>query len=94
MWIKSENSDAVKPIQLEPSVSGMIVRRDFHFVEADEEMPAHWQYEEWQMTTAQYEVWEVQQADVDFLTMENEYLTDQQEIDRADIDYLLMITEE
>lgn len=34
------------------------------------------------------------QADVDFLTMENESLTEQTEIDRADIDYLLMLVEE
>ena len=33
-------------------------------------------------------------ADIDFLTMENESLTEQAEQARADIDYLLMITEE
>ena len=33
-------------------------------------------------------------ADIDFLTMENEDLTEQAEQARADIDYLLMITEE
>lgn len=33
-------------------------------------------------------------ADVDFLTMENEALTAESEQARADIDYLLMITEE
>lgn len=33
-------------------------------------------------------------ADVDFLTMENEYLEDNVEQAKADIDYLLMITEE
>ena len=34
------------------------------------------------------------QADVDFLSMENEYLEGESEQARADIDYLLMITEE
>lgn len=34
------------------------------------------------------------QADVDFLTMENEYLEGESAQARADIDYLLMITEE
>lgn len=33
-------------------------------------------------------------ADVDFLSMENEYLEGESEQARADIDYLLMITEE
>ena len=33
-------------------------------------------------------------ADVDFLTMENEYLEGESEQARADIDYLLMLTEE
>ena len=44
---------------------------------------------------------EVLRADIDFLTMENEYLEaenselkDQQEIDRADIDFCLMLLEE
>lgn len=34
------------------------------------------------------------QADVDYLSMENEYLEGESEQARADIDYLLMITEE
>lgn len=33
-------------------------------------------------------------ADVDYLTMENEYLEGESEQARADIDYLLMLTEE
>lgn len=33
-------------------------------------------------------------ADIDFLTMENEDLTEQAEQARADIDYLLMLTDE
>ena len=69
---------------------------------------AHWEYEEWQMSSEQYEVWLTQQADIDFLTMENEYLdqlttamagiitkqTADAEQARADIDYLLMLTDE
>lgn len=34
------------------------------------------------------------QADIDFLTMENEYFEEQNDQQQADIDYLLMITEE
>ena len=37
---------------------------------------------------------EILRADVDFLSMENEYLEGESEQARADIDYLLMITEE
>lgn len=76
----------------------MIVRKNFHFVEAveDEENPigAHWTYDEWQMTAEQYEVWLAQQADVDFLTMENEILSEENEQQQADIDFCLMLLEE
>ena len=37
---------------------------------------------------------EILRADVDFLSMENEYLEGESDQARADIDYLLMITEE
>lgn len=65
MWIKSENSNDDKPSVLEPFPGGMMVRRNFRFVEAagDQDdmdyVPAHWQYEEWQMTSDQYEVYKV-----------------------------------
>lgn len=35
----------------------MIIRKDFYLVEAMDEIPAHYEYEEWQMTTQQYEVY-------------------------------------
>lgn len=34
----------------------MILRRGFRMIEATEDMPQHWEYEEWQMTAQQYEV--------------------------------------
>ena len=98
MFQKSENSDALRPPELEPMLNGMIVRRNYTFVEAmeDEEnpVPAHWIYEEWQMSKDQYETWAVQQADNDFLTMENEILTEENERQQADIDFCLMLLEE
>lgn len=112
MFQKSENSEALKPLELEPVPNGMIVRRNFKFVEAveseDMPIPAHWEYEEWQMTNDQYDVYLSAQADIDFLTMENEYLddlttamaalvtrqTEEAEQARADIDYLLMLADE
>lgn len=100
MWIKSENGTAVRPPETETFPGGVMVRRNFRFVEAsgtpeDEAyVPAHWCYEEWQMTSDQYEVYEVQQADVDFLTMENDWLTEENEQQQADIDFCLMMLEE
>lgn len=58
MWTKSENSDLVKPLEYEESGNNIIVRRAFRQVEASEEAPAHWQYDEWQMTKEQYDVFE------------------------------------
>lgn len=36
----------------------MILRRDFRKVEASENTPEHYTYEEWQMTADQYEVYQ------------------------------------
>lgn len=46
------------------------------------------------MTAEQYEVWLTQQADNDFLIMENEILTEENEQQQADIDFCLMLLEE
>ena len=34
----------------------MILRRNFKRIQAADEIPEHWEYEEWQMTAEQYEV--------------------------------------
>jgi hypothetical protein len=57
MWTKSQNDNAVQPNALEYVGNHVIIRRDFHLVEATDEIPAHYEYEEWQMTTQQYEVY-------------------------------------
>lgn len=80
MWKKSSNGEAAKPAEVSIDASGVIVRKDYQLVAATDEMPEHWEYMEWQMTPEQYEVWNAQQAE--------------NEVNRADIDYLLMITEE
>lgn len=59
----------MKPADLEPTVNGMIVRRNFHEVEATEDMPAHWTYEEAQLTKDQYDVYRE-------MTAENNDLSD------------------
>lgn len=63
MWKKSENGESKKPAELESYPGGMIVRRNFRLIEASEEMPEYWSYEEWQMTSEQYEVYVVMMAE-------------------------------
>lgn len=98
MFQKSENSEPIQPPAMEQTRNGVIIRRNFIFVDAVENedipIPAHWEYEEWQMTAEQFEVWLTQQADNDFLTMENEILTEENEQQQADIDFCLMLLEE
>lgn len=62
MWIKSENGESLKPSVVEHCGNCTIVRRRFNFIEATDEFPAHWEYEEWQMTNDQYEVYAIMQA--------------------------------
>ena len=94
MWQKASNAEALEPKYVSEDASGVIVTKNHIFIPAMDDVPAHWEYEEWQMTHEQYEVMAAEQADVDFLTMENEALEDDMEQAKADIDYLLMITEE
>ena len=94
MWKKASNGESLEPKYVSIDPSGVIVTKNHTFIPESEDVPAHWEYEEWQMSHDQYDVMIAEQADVDYLTMENEYLEEQAEIDRADIDYLLMITEE
>ena len=56
MWTRVENSDPMKPLKYEESGNNIIVRRAYHKIEAGDEMPEHWSYEEWQMTREQYAV--------------------------------------
>lgn len=36
----------------------MILRRNYIKINATEDMPEHWSYDEWQMTAEQYEVYQ------------------------------------
>lgn len=56
MWTKSQNGEGWKPAEFERAGDSVILRRDFRMIEATEDMPQHWEYEEWQMTAQQYEV--------------------------------------
>lgn len=73
MWIKSENSDALKPAELELSGNSVILRRGFHRIAETDEVPEHWKYEEAQMTQDQYQVYlamKAEQADIEDALME------------------------
>lgn len=57
MWAKTENDTAVQPNALESVGNHVIIRKDFRLVEASDDKPAHYEYEEWQMTKEQYDVY-------------------------------------
>jgi len=57
MWAKAENSESTRPLEIEYSGSWVIIRRDFKLIEETEEFPEHYEWQEWQMTKDQYEVY-------------------------------------
>lgn len=57
MWNKSENSETHMPPSIERSGNYVILRRNFIFVEESDSHPAHYEYEEWQMSVEQYEIY-------------------------------------
>lgn len=58
MWQKSNNSEYVRPLEVERSGNNVIVRQSIKPVEATEDMPAHYAWEEMQLTADQYEVYQ------------------------------------
>jgi len=69
MWIKSQNSEELQPPKFYQDNSGVILRRNFVFIEQEsEEQSAHWEYEEWQMSKKQYEVYKYMQEQNNELT--------------------------
>ena len=58
MWDKSENGEIAKPKELEFSGNSVILRRRFKRIDGTEEMPEHWEFEEWQMSMEQYAIYE------------------------------------
>ena len=57
MWIRTENGEAAKPLEKELGNGYVIIRKGFEYIEETEGEPAHWEYDEWQMTLEQYEVY-------------------------------------
>ena len=58
MWQKSRNGEDVRPLEIERAGNCVIVRQNIRRVPADGEEPAYYEYDEWQMTTEQYEVYD------------------------------------
>ncbi len=68
MWIRSENGENVKPSAVERCQDLVIVRRNFRHIEENEDYPAHWEWEEWQMSAEQYEVYQAMKQESDDLS--------------------------
>lgn len=58
MWTRVQNCVNVQPPDKEVSGNNVILRRNFEAIAATEEAPAHYEYDEWQMTKDQYEVYQ------------------------------------
>lgn len=62
MWRKTENSNETKPLAIDTETSSSVVyfRRNFVFVGAEEgeqARPAHWEYEEQEITKDLYDTY-------------------------------------
>lgn len=58
MWSKSSNGEKVIFPEFEESGNNIILRRNFKLIEASDDIPEHYEWEEWQMTKEQYEVYQ------------------------------------
>lgn len=58
MWTKAGNGEPIRFPEYEESGNNVILRRGFKLIEAEGEFPAHYEWEEWQMTKEQYEVYQ------------------------------------
>ena len=65
MWIKSENSEAIQPLPIIYSGNRVILNRNFRLIEATEDRDAHYEYETWDMSAEQYEVYLTMQKQID-----------------------------
>ena len=57
MWIRTENDSVNKPEKIRADGRHVIIRKNFVLVDATEEKPSHWEFDEWQMAAEQYEVY-------------------------------------
>lgn len=57
MWTRTKNGESVKPPVKEETLGNVIVRKGFELIPATQEEAEYWEYDEWQMTADQYEVY-------------------------------------
>lgn len=67
MFIRVENSNSVKPSEVDTTSSKtkVYVRKNFSLMPATEDRPEHWEFDEWAMSKSQYEVYETFKAQID-----------------------------
>lgn len=67
MFIHSENSDNIKPLEVDDisSKSVTYVRKNFKLIPSAEDRPEHWEYDEWAMSKEQYEVYKIFKIQID-----------------------------
>ena len=56
MWIRTKNGESVKPPVKEEARGIVIVRKGYDLIPETQDEAEHWEYDEWQMTAEQYEV--------------------------------------
>lgn len=69
MWKKAENGEAVRPQAVSIDASGVVLTRNCRLVQASEDKPEHYEYEEAQMSLEAYEVYQ-------FMKEQNDELSD------------------
>jgi len=71
MFYKSENSDSVRPSEIENDKYVHFVRKDFKFVDAvtmeHQERPAHWEYLETKIPNDQWNIYLMAQGAIDYV---------------------------
>lgn len=67
MFIHTENSDSIKPLEIDANSSQFVtyVRKNFKLIPSTEDRPEHWEYDEWAMSKEQYEVYETFKTQID-----------------------------
>lgn len=77
MWRKSENSNSIKPLEFETGLSTIYLRKNFKLVEATDDRPEHWTYEELEIDKSAYPLYAALQGKID---EQNEIITEQDEL--------------
>lgn len=56
MWTRTKNGESIKPPVKEEARGIVIVRKGYELIPGTQNEAEHWEYDEWQMTDDQYEV--------------------------------------